>query len=378
MTGGQRDAVNVLLLHKALVNGSYQKKAEAIAKLPGVHLTVVVPPSWREARWGEVRLERRHTDGYQLEVAPIVANGHHHVHFYPTLGAIVRRARPDIFHVDEEPFNIATAHAFYWGRRAGAKLLFVTWATVNRTYPPPFSWCEHYTHRHAGAAIAGNSDALAVLRGRGYAGPVTIVPLGLDLELFPPRPLERTGPLMVGYLGRLVQEKGVHILLEAFAQGGDTWRLRLIGGGDRQRALVEQARRLGVANRVEFSPMAPSAQVPELLRGLDVLVVPSLTTPTWKEQFGRVIIEAMASRVPVIGSDSGEIPRVIEDAGLIVPEGSVPALAGALARLAADSALWRRLACDGRQRVSDHFTWDRIAGQYQGVYQQLVASLGAS
>lgn len=364
--------MKVLLLHKALVNGTYQKKAEAIAKLPGVDLTVVVPPSWREARWGEVRLERRHTRGYELIEAPLVANGHHHVHFYPTLGSIVRRVQPDVFHVDEEPFNIATAHAFYHGRRAGAKLLFVTWATVSRSYPPPFSFCERFTHRHAGAAIAGNEDALQVLRGRGYTGPTTIVPLGLDPELFPPRPPRERGSFTVGYLGRLVREKGAHLLVEAFASSPSSWRLRLIGGGDQEPLLREHARRLGVAGRVEFHPMAPPAEVPRLLRALDVLVVPSLTTRTWKEQFGRVIIEAMASAVPVIGSDSGEIPRVIADAGLIVPEGSVPELGAALARLDGDGQLWTRLAAAGRERVLRHFTWERIADQYSEVYQRLL------
>lgn len=366
--------MKVLLLHKALVNGAYQKKAEAIANLPGVELTVVVPPSWREARWGEVRLERQYTRGYDLIVAPLVANGHHHVHFYPTLGSIVRRVRPDVFHVDEEPFNIATAHAFFLGRRAGAKLLFVTWATVSRSYPPPFSFCERYTHQHAGAAIAGNEDALQVLRGRGFAGPTTIVPLGLDPELFPPRPPRERGSFTVGYLGRLVREKGAHLLIEAFASSPNSWRLRLIGGGDQEPALLEQTRRLGLADRVEFHAMAPPAEVPGLLRELDVLVVPSLTTRTWKEQFGRVIIEAMASAVPVIGSDSGEIPRVIGGAGLIVPEGSAPELAAALARLDADEQLWMRLATAGRERVLRHFTWERIAGQYHEIYQRLLSA----
>ena len=120
--------MRVLLLHKALVNGAYQKKAEALAAIPGVELTVVVQPSWKEARWGTVPLERRHTAGYELVVAPIWFNGHHHVHCYPTLGRIVRRARPDVCHVDEEPFNLATAEAFYWAGRVGAPALFVTWA----------------------------------------------------------------------------------------------------------------------------------------------------------------------------------------------------------------------------------------------------------
>lgn len=364
--------MKVLLLHKALVNGAYQKKAEALAALPGVELTVVVPPAWREARWGTIPLERRHTAGYRLVVAPLWFNGHHHVHCYPTLGTIVRRARPDVFHVDEEPFNLATAEAFFLGERVGARLLFVTWATVYRDYPPPFRWFERYTHRRATAAIAGNTDALDVLRRRGYQGPAEIVPLALDPALFPPREPARREPFTVGFLGRLVREKGAHILLEALARLSSDVRARLIGGGDQEAALRALAARLGVADRVEFVPLAPAGDVPRLLRAFDVLVVPSLTTPTWKEQFGRVIIEAMASGVPVIGSDSGEIPRVLGDAGVVVPEGDAVALAAALQAVRDDEGRWRALALAGRRRVLAHYTWERVARQYYALYERML------
>lgn len=368
--------MKVLLLHKALVNGAYQKKAEALAAIPGVELTVVVPPSWREARVGLQPLERHHTRGYELVVAPIWFNGHHHVHCYPTLGGIVRRVRPDVFHVDEEPFNVATAEAFHWAGRVGARALFVTWATVYRDYPPPFSFFERYTHRRAAAAIAGNSDALEVLRRRGYRGPVEIVPLALDPDLYLPRETARdtSAPFTIGFLGRLVVEKGVAVLLDAAARLRGDWRLLLIGGGVAAADLRAQATRLGIAERIEFVPLVPSDQVPAWLRRLDVLAVPSLTTPTWKEQFGRVIIEAMATAVPVVGSDSGEIPRVIADAGLITPEGDPVALAEALQALLDDEPRREALAIAGRERVLAHYTWERVARQYHGLYQQMLAS----
>lgn len=366
--------MKVLLLHKALVNGVYQKKAEALAALPGLDLTVIVPPSWREARSGVQPLERAHTAGYELIVAPIWFNGHHHTHCYPTLGSIVRRVRPDIFHVDEEPFNLATAEAFFWAERVRARALFVTWATVYRDYPPPFSLFERYTHRHAAAAIAGNTAALAVLARRGFAGPTAIVPLAIDPALYPPREEQgRTGPFTIGFLGRLVREKGAHILLDAAATLRGDWRILIVGGGDQEGALRERAVRLGIAARVEFVPQVPSSEVPSWLRRLDVLAVPSLTIPTWKEQFGRVIIEAMASRVAVVGSDSGEIPRVIADAGLVTPEGDAPALAAALQGLLDNVPRRRALAEAGRARALARYTWDHVARQYRDVYEVMTS-----
>lgn len=363
--------MKILLLHKALVNGAYQKKAEALAALPGIDLTVIVPPVWQEARSGIQPLERAHTAGYELIVAPIWFNGHHHIHRYPTLGAIVRQVRPDIFHVDEEPFNLATAEAFWWAERVGARALFVTWATVYRKYPPPFSLFERYTHRHAAAAIAGNTDALAVLQRRGFAGPTAIVPLAIDPGLYPPHEGGRTGPFTIGFLGRLVREKGAHVLLAAAAALRGNWRVVIVGSGVEESTLREQAARSGIADRVEFVPQVPSSDVPSWLQRLDVLAVPSLTIPTWKEQFGRVIIEAMASRVAVVGSDSGEIPRVIADAGLITPEGDVAALAAALQDLLDDEPRRIALAEAGRARALAYYTWDHVARQYRDLYESV-------
>ncbi len=363
--------MKVLLLHKALVNGAYQKKAEALAALPGVELTVVVPPSWREQRADAQPLERRHTQGYELIVAPNWFNGHHHIHCYPTLGGIVRRVRPAIFHVDEEPFNLATAQACWWAERVGARSLFVTWATVYRDYPPPFSLFERYTHRRAAAAIAGNQDALDILRRRGYGGPTAIIPLAIDPDLYPPREGGRIGPFTIGFLGRLVREKGAHVLLDAAARLCGEWRLLIVGGGAEEAHLRAQAAALGIAGRVEFVPTVPSTEVPRWLHRLDALAVPSLTMPNWKEQFGRVIIEAMAAAVPVIGSDSGEIPNVIADAGLVFPEGDSAALAAHLRSLIADETLRTRLATAGRERVLAHYTQRQIARMTYDVYQKL-------
>jgi glycosyltransferase involved in cell wall biosynthesis len=113
--------------------------------------------------------------------------------------------------------------------------------------------------------------------------------------------------------------------------------------------------------------------MPAFLRELDVLVVPSRTLPNWKEQFGRVLVEAMATEVVVIGSDSGEIPHVIGEAGLIFPEGDVPALRAHLQRLQTDYSLRRTLAVAGRQRAVAHFTQAQVAAQTVAAYRAILA-----
>ena len=179
--------MRILMLSKALVVGAYQKKAEELAALPGVELTVAVPPLWREPGVGSQMLERRFTCGYRLEIVPIRLNGRHHIHYFPTISRLVAEVRPDIFHIDEESFNFATFLALRAGLRYGARCCFYNWATIDRWYPPPFALFERYAFRHAAHAFAGAADAAAIIRKHGYHGPLSVLPqFGVDPNLFTP------------------------------------------------------------------------------------------------------------------------------------------------------------------------------------------------
>jgi glycosyltransferase involved in cell wall biosynthesis len=359
------------MISKALVVGAYQSKLEEIAGYPDVDLTVVVPRSW-----GGQRYEPTCLRGYRTLVQPIRFNGNFHLFHFPRLGRIIHELRPDIVHADEEPYNLATAQATYLALRNGARPLFFTWQNLNRAYPPPFSWFERYVFRRSRHAIAGNAEAVDVLRAKGYTGPSSVIPqFGIDPAVFSPAPA-RCGaeqrPFTIGHLGRLTPEKGTDLLVDAVARLDGDWRLRLVGNGPLRDSLAARAASLGVSDRVSLEPAVPSLDVPHKLRGLDVLVLPSLTRPNWKEQFGRVLVEAMACGVAVVGSDSGEIPNVVGDAGLIFPEGDVDALRGAMRRLSTDETLRDALARRGRARVLDRYTQAQVARQTYDLYRELV------
>ncbi len=366
--------MRVLMLSKALVTGVYQRKLEELAVLPGVELLAVVPPRWVEKRVGTLELERRFTAGYELAVEPMRVNGNHHLHYYPGLKRQIARFQPDIVHIDEEPYNLVCAHATRLARQAGARTLFFTWQNLLRTYPPPFRQMERYAYRHNPIALAGNRDAGEVLHAKGYRGEIEVIPqFGIDPELYTPRAqVDEARPFTVGYLGRLVPEKGVGVLLDALAQVAPPVRALIVGNGDDLPTLQAQAARLGLTGSIEFRAGVPAEQVPQQLAEMDVLVVPSLTRPNWKEQFGRIIVESMACEVPVIGSDSGEIPQVVGSAGLVTPEGDTAALALAIRTLRDDPARRRALGIAARERVLQHFTQAQIAARTYAAYERLL------
>ena len=365
--------MRVLMLSKACIVGIYQPKLEAIAR-HGLDLTVLVPPEWRDER-GVQPLERSYTDGYSLRPIPIRFNGNFHLHHYPSLAREIANVQPQIVHIDEEAYNLATWQALRLARRAGAKSLFFTWQNIVRRYPPPFSWGERWAHRRADYAIAGTAAAADALRGKGYRGRLAVIPqFGTSETLFTPREDKPQRQFTIGYIGRIVPEKGIDILLRAAARVDGDWRLRVVGGGSARDAMRALAIALNVDERVEFAGQLPSAELPAEYHKLDVLVLPSLTRPNWKEQFGRVLVEAMASGVPIIGSDSGAIPGVIGAAGRIVPEGDAEALARALAQLRDQPRLRRELSEQGRARFLAHFTHARIAAATVAVYREIMAN----
>ncbi|WP_420641378.1 glycosyltransferase [Candidatus Leptofilum sp.] len=367
--------MKVLLLSKACLVGSYQTKLEAIARHDDVDLTVIVPPVWLDPA-GPVKLERAHTDGYRLLVDPIRFNGQFHTYYFPKLKQRLTQLQPDLVHIDEEPYNLATWLAMRQAQRKGAKTLFFSWQNIVRQYPFPFSLLEEQVLAKVDYGLVGNQASAEVWRQKGYAGPLRVIPqFGVDATLFqPPSQRDPGRGFVIGCANRrLVPEKGVDLVLRAVAELPGVWRLHIAGDGPERPSLQNLAHQLGIAGRVQFDGVVTSAQMPGYLQQLDVLVLASRTLPNWKEQFGRVLVEAMACEVAVVGSHSGEIPNVIGDAGLIFPEEDEAALHQQLRTLMQSPSLRDELGRNGRTRILNHYTQEQIADETVGVYREILS-----
>lgn len=196
-----------------------------------------------------------------------------------------------------------------------------------------------------------------------------MAPLGHDPELFHPEPEAGrevrselgwdVGTPVVGFLGRVVEEKGVRVLMQAMDLVDPPWRLLIIGDGTLANEVRDWA--TTAVGDVAICSNVPHNDVARYINAMDLLVAPSLTMRNWKEQFGRMLVEAFACNVAVIGSSSGEIPNVIGDAGVVVPEQDPTALAGAISLLIRDVDARARFAHAGFLRASNNYTWPKIA-----------------
>jgi len=371
--------VKLLVLSHPCVTPVNQRLFAAIEDRIGGSVAIVGPANWIDD-YGTVRgLERDPSFDGILHSIPVWLSGNVPLHTYRTFfTALLRKMQPDVIFAHHEPYAVATAQLYLANTLTLQRPIgFFTWQNIQKTYPIPFRWMERWVYRTSSFAFPGSRSAETVLRNKGYGGPTTLLPGSIDPDLYQPFPADQTprselcqGPeeLLIGYAGRLTEDKGLVTLIQATAQLPDdvSWRLVLVGTGEDELRLRRLAHDLSLADRVTFTGYVPHEDMPRYLSAFDVLVLPSETQPNWKEQFGRVLIESLACETPVVGSSSGEIPHVIEKSqgGVTFPEGAPSSLADQLTHLLRNSSLRHELAVRGRQRVCSMYTTDALAERF--------------
>ncbi|WP_405470889.1 glycosyltransferase family 4 protein [Streptomyces canus] len=209
----------------------------------------------------------------------------------------------------------------------------------------------------------------------GHPHAVRISP-GVDTDRFTPGEPASRRPRTVVYVGRMDRSsawKGVDVLVRAFAHLARTVpdaRLRLVGDGDALPGLRALAAELGVADRLETPGALSGEALTDAVRTAAVLALPSLTEA---ESFGMALVEAMACATPVVGSEVGGIPHVVDDGetGLLVPPGDPDALAAACAKLLADGDLADRIGAAGRRTAEERYAWPKLTARYLQLFRAL-------
>jgi glycosyltransferase involved in cell wall biosynthesis len=363
--------LHVLRIYHSGVVTAYRQRDRELRRR-GVEVTLATARRWNEGG-DPVSLQ----EGDDRFVVPARTLGRHPFLFVydpRPLWRLLRSRRFDLIDAHEEPASLAAAEVMVLRRllQPAAKLTFYSAENLPKRYPLPFRWIERVALRSAAAVHCCNQAATDRLRTKGFRGHLRVVGLGVDVDHFRPGAGPRPpGPFRVGYVGRIEDRKGVRVLLAALATLPQM-TLDLFGEGSGRADLEREVARTGLGGRVRIRGFASHDELPELYRRFDALCVPSLPTPEWVEQFGRVAVEAMASGVPVVASDLGSLPEVVGDAGILVPPGDAAALAGALRALADDPALAARLATRGRERAA-RYSWASVAEVHHGVYLEALA-----
>ena len=379
--------MRVLVLSHSYIMKPYRRKFALIAERPDVTLRVVVPARWYES-FQDIGFESESDTPCEEFPCPIRFSGYGSRFYYRYgVASHFRDFQPDIIHLEEEAWSLNALQTIRLKRKYCPNSRFIFRTSLSIPTKQRFGflpvWIERRVFRETDRAFPLSVNAGKILTQRGYTGQQTPFPNGVDVRHFYKMnvsklrdSLQLSDCFVVGYVGRLLQMKGIDTLLEAVAHlvnhdATRTYKLLIVGQGEDKPDFEKIAETLGISGYIMWIDAVPPEEVAAYINCMDALVLPSRTTAEWVEFFGRVLIEGMACEVPVIGSDSGEIPHVIDDAGLIFPEGDINALAERIDHIAHDACLRNNLVARGLERVRD-FTWEAIAEQTYQVYQELL------
>lgn len=373
-----------------------REKLRELAKLDEkIQVTIIVPKIWQPGGIQNKLIESRPFEEGNFRVIPVdnfSKNNQGLLTFNYQILEIIKNFKPDIIQVEQGVKSLAYAQLITINKLLNlkAKNVFFTWWNLPYQNKFPVNWLEKYNLNNTDGLIAGNQDGLDILREHGYQKEAIILPqLGVDETLFyaqnQPELAAKlglnSGDFVVGFVGRFVPEKGILTLIKALTNLKELpWKLLLLGRGELETEIRKIATENSIENRIIIVESVSHQEVAQYINLMDTLVLPSeasykfktLTSVGWKEQFGHVLIEAMACKIAVIGSDSGEIPHVIGDTGLIFPESNISGLENSLKQLIENEKLRENLGQLGYEKCLKEYTNKALAKKQLKFYQQIM------
>jgi glycosyltransferase involved in cell wall biosynthesis len=368
--------MRAVVMSRAYADPNTRAKLKALAGL-GVTVAALVPD-----RWMPFGLRREQTtswgDDGGVRTIPIRIRGSARADGDPhwsasSLRGALTEARADILQIEEDPETRAAATAARVARGMRLPYVVVAQESLPRSLGPLTRLRRSWVLGGAAGLVGVNQQAARLALRSRPSLPHRVMPqLGVALPLTP-APTPRSG-LSIGFIGRLIPEKGLDLLFRACVKLVGRWTITIVGTGPAQEELEALAERLGIAGRLTWLGALPRAAVDEVWPRLDCLVAPSRTAPRWVEVTPRAPLEAMAHGIPVIVSASGALPETIGPGGAVVPEEDVEALAGVLQRFLDSPSERSQLGAAGRRRVMDEYTDSAIARKTHQFWTELVTA----
>jgi glycosyltransferase involved in cell wall biosynthesis len=360
------------------VNRSVFKELAQVADVP---VQMIVPTKWQGdlIQNLEFKSEKESkTQNFSVRPFPVLFSGKGSFFFYRSLFKEIRSLKPTHVFVDEEPWTVAAFQAFESFRSCPRS--FFTKQNLYKVLPPPFNAIQNWIFKESTHAYSVADEVTDVLRKKGYQKEIRYLPHSYDPEIFKvltgeenkAKRLDLGLPLdrkVVSYFGRLTEEKGIKNFLQATKGLESQCSVLVVGNGPLENMVREEKEKS--KGHFVFLPAIPHHEVGSVLGLSDILVLPSRTTPHWKEQFGRILVEAMACGAAVVGSNSGEIPHLIKKTGggLVFQEGDVVDLAEKIKTLLVSETSLSQYKNSGYQFVKKNLS-------HQAVAKYLASDLG--
>ena len=362
---------------------AWQEKFLNISNYDEFEIIMLLPKYWVE-NYKRVYPYLDHKSNIKYVFGKSVWKGYGSRYFFINkLYNVLVKIKPDIIHLEQEPWSLVAFQIVLFRNifAPKCKIIFRTSRTFDIQLKFKFflKYIEKYVYRNSNFAVPLNEKASLFLRRRGYYGDMQILPNGVNVHLFKKKDvvelrkeLKLDGFFTIGYCGRFIKEKGIHLIIKTIRSLNIDCRLLCIGNGPYKAQLIDLIEKNDLHSKVIMLDTVPMEKLPLYISCMDVFVLASYKVKKWEEFFGRVLIEAMSCTVPVIGSNSGGISEVIGDSGLIFPEKDELKLANCLLHMHKSKKNRMNIAEMGRKRVVEKYSWDVISEQTMGIYKQLM------
>jgi glycosyltransferase involved in cell wall biosynthesis len=362
--------MKVCIVSHAFVEQGYRPVLAALAAQPGVELALITPNRYKlglQSSSGDFSSTDAPCRTYAIPIRWGARQGAF-IYHASDLSNSLDDFKPDIVLHEQEVFALGAGQLAWMTSTRSIPLVMFVWENLHRSLAMPRRLLMRYVLNSCSGLITGSTGSAAVHKAWGFRGPVEVIPqMGTAaLNANPRFGLRSPGTLHVSFAGSLIRDKGIECLLRAVAQlsaKGINIKCSIAGKGPDKDRLVALSKTLHIEDRVHFAGLLTMESVAELFKQSDVLALPSRRTKVWEEQFGRVLVEAMAQATVTVGSNTGAIPEVIDSGDLIFDENDHNGLASILERCYTDPVFFEAQQRRLWMRAREHYLNEVLAAR---------------